>query len=254
MEENERRYEILEGVKVPDFKTLKEASSDFAESGVEDVEIKPSVHTFDAVAESTADRVNPAEIEKLVALGSEVAESEERASAESKRKMAEIMQRAVTQSASIDDLKKSAIQHANEEKLAEIERREKEEEARIAEEEEKKRVREERRALQRKQLEDAKARAQEAAANKQEEIPEDEEEEEDIPVAEETAADEAPEVEEAPVAEDEAPEDAAPVPSAPAPVEAVVPDVDIDSTGVISSDEETFDDFGEFLDDNKDDN
>jgi len=246
MEENERKYEILEGVKVPDFKTLKEASSDFAESGVEDVEITNNVRTYDAVAASTADRVNPAEIEKLVALGSEVAENEERASAESKRKMAEIMQRAVTQSASIDDLKKSAIQHANEEKLAEIERREKEEKARIAEEEEKKRVREERRALQRKQLEDARARAQEAAASEEDEVepeaePEAKADPEVEPAVEET-------VEEAVV---EAP--AAPTP-APAPVEEVVPDVDIDATGVISSDEETFEDFGEFLNDNKDDN
>ena len=239
MEENERKYEILEGVKVPDFKTLKEASSDFSESGVDDVEIRTDIHTYDAVATATADRVNPGEIEKLVALGSEVAENEEKASAESKRKMAEIMQRAVTQSASIDDLKKSAIQHANEEKLAEIERREKEEAARIAEEEEKKRVREERRALQRKQLEDARARAQEAAA------------------ANEEAASESEPVAEEPEAEPEAPVEAASAPEpapAPAPVQEVVPDIDIDATGVISSDEKTFEDFGEFLDDNKDDN
>ena len=239
MEENERKYEILEGVKVPDFKTLKEASSDFSESGVDDVEIRTDIRTYDAVAAATADRVNPGEIEKLVALGSEVAENEEKASAESKRKMAEIMQRAVTQSASIDDLKKSAIQHANEEKLAEIERREKEEAARIAEEEEKKRVREERRALQRKQLEDARARAQEAAA------------------ANEEAASESEPVAEEPEAEPEAPVEVASAPEpapAPAPVQEVVPDIDIDATGVISSDEKTFEDFGEFLNDDKDDN
>ena len=241
MEENERKYEILEGVKVPDFKTLKEASSDFAESGVDDVEIKTQIRTYDPVEAANKDRVNPGEIEKLVALGSEVAENEERASAESKRKMAEIMQRAVTQSASIDDLKKTAIKNANEEKLAEIERREKEEEARIAEEEEKKRVREERRALQRKQLEDARARAQEAAANKEKEV----EEADDSKAPVEAEAVEAP--------AEAAPAEAAPAP-VPAPVEEVVPDVDIDSTGVISSDEETFEDFGEFLNDDKDDN
>ena len=247
MEENERKYEILEGVKVPDFKTLKEASSDFAESGVDDVEIMTQIRTYDPVEAANQDRVNPGEIEKLVALGSEVAENEERASAESKRKMAEIMQRAVTQSASIDDLKKSAIKHANEEKLAEIERREKEEEARIAEEEEKKRVREERRALQRKQLEDARARAQEAAANNEKDVEEADDSKAPVEaeaVVEETAA-EAPAV--------EAPAEAAPAP-VPAPVEEVVPDVDIDSTGVISSDEETFEDFGEFLNDDKDEN
>ena len=247
MEENERKYEILEGVKVPDFKTLKEASSDFAESGVDDVEIKTQIRTYDPVETANQDRVNPGEIEKLVALGSEVAENEERASAESKRKMAEIMQRAVTQSASIDDLKKSAIKHANEEKLAEIERREKEEQARIAEEEEKKRVREERRALQRKQLEDARARAQEAAANNENKV--EEADDSKAPVDAEAAAEET--AAEAPVAE--APAEAAPAP-VPAPVEEVVPDVDIDSTGVISSDEETFEDFGEFLNDDKDEN
>ncbi len=236
MEENERKYEILEGVKVPDFKTLKEASSDFAESGVDDVEIKTQIRTYDPVEAANQDRVNPGEIEKLVALGSEVAENEERASAESKRKMAEIMQRAVTQSATIDDLKKTAIKNANEEKLAEIERREKEEQARIAEEEEKKRVREERRALQRKQLEDARARAQEAAANNEKEV--EEADDSKAPVEAEAV---------------EAPAEAAPAP-VPAPVEEVVPDVDIDSTGVISSDEETFEDFGEFLNDDKDEN
>ena len=250
MEDNERKYEILEGVKVPDFKALKEASSDFAESGVEEVEIKTNARAFDASSSASSGRVNPGEIEKLVALGSEVAESEERASAESKRKMAEIMQRAVTQSASIDDLKRSAIKQANEEKLAEIERREKEEKARIAEEEEKKRIREERRALQRKQLEDARARAQEAA-NAANEKNESVETETEIPSAEveDTSAEpvnEAPENNPEP-ANDEAT-------AAPAPVEAVVPDIDIDSTGVISSDEETFDDFGEFLDDNNDKN
>ena len=207
MEENERKYEILPGVKLPDMKTIREASSNFEESGVDDMTIDSFVNAASAVDAATPKRLTPDEIKMLQELGDEVAEKESRDAEESRKKMAEIMRSAVTQSASIDDLKQSAIQHASEEKLAEMEQRQKEEAERIAEEEEKQRVREERRALQRKQLEDARAKAAEAKA-------------------EESPAEEAP-------------------------ASAVEPEVDIDSTGVIQSDEATFEDFGEFLDDDK---
>ena len=207
MEENERKYEILPGVKLPDMKTIREASSNFEESGVDDMTIDSFVNAAAAVDAATTQRLTPDEIKRLQELGDEVAEKESRDAEESRKKMAEIMRSAVTQSASIDDLKQSAIQHAYEDKLAEMEQRQKEEAERIAEEEEKQRVREERRALQRKQLEDARAKAAEAKA-------------------EESPAEEAP-------------------------ASAVEPEVDIDSTGVIQSDEATFEDFGEFLDDDK---
>ena len=206
MDEIERKYEILPGVKLPDMQTIREASSNFEESGVDDMAIDSFVNAAAAVEAATPQRLTPEEIKRLQELGDEVAEKEAREAEESRKKMAEIMRSAVTQSASLDDLKQTAIQQASEEKLVEIEQRQKEEAERLAEEEEKQRIREERRALQRKQLEDARAKAAEAKAEAKVEAPSD------------TVAE---------------------------------PEVDIDSTGVIQSDEETFEDFGEFLDDDK---
>ena len=306
MAEDERKYEILPGVKLPDYKTLKEASSDFDESGVTDVEIRSMGYITDS--NGVPDRATLEEIKRLQELGDEVAEREERASEESRKKMEAIMKSAVTKSASLDDLKQTAIRQASSEKLAEIEKRNQEEEARLAEEAEKKRIREERRALQRKQLEDARARAAAASETAAEagaeagDIDSEEEAEAKIeasPVASAAeagaavgiAAVEADEdVIDAPVVEEvvEAGADAGviaeeeqeeqivvetdpaavtsevvvdltePVMAKPATTEpdiaepvVVEPEVDIDATGVISSVEETFEDFGEFLDDNK---
>lgn len=235
MEENERKYVILPGVQVPDMKTMKEASSDFSEPGVGEIEIQMP-RTFDTPKDEK--RLTPDEIKRLQSLGEEVAENEERIAEESKRKMEAIMRSAVTQSASMDDLRKSATQNASEEKLAEIEQRQKEEEAKLAEEAEKQKMREERRAMQKKQLEEAKARAEKRAEEAASE-PVSEPETTDAPEA-------VPETEQEPAPA----EDPAPAPEPVQPVAEAPVDTDIDSTGVISSDEETFEDFGEFLDDN----
>ena len=251
MEENERKYEILPGVKLPDMKELRAASSDFSDTGVSDVDIA----ALEKVTEATQvpERASLEDIKKLQELGDEVAETEARQAEESRKKMEAIMKSAVTQSASIEDLKKSAASQASEEKLAEIEKRQQEEAERLAQEEEKQRVREERRAMQRKQLEDAMAKKNESSV--EEAKPEETPAEESVVVEE--AKEEPKETEavaEAPVAEAPA-EEPAPAPApAPEPVEEDIaepeePAVDIDATGVIASDEQAFEDFGEFLDD-----
>ena len=214
MEENERKYQILPGVKLPDYKTLKEASSDFEISGLEDVNFKAPVTMSDSQA--TRENLSAEDVKRLMELGDEVADNEERQAEESKRKMQAILQNAVTQSATLDDLKKSAILQASDEKRAELEQREKEEAAKKAEEDEKKRMREERRAMQKANLDAVIAKKAEAAPA---ETPE------------------AAKAEEQPAEEEE-----------------IIPETDIDSTGVIVSDEQTFEDFGEFLDDGNNDN
>ena len=269
MAEDERKYEILPGVKLPDYKTLKEASSNFDDTGVEDINIRSVGYITDN--NGVPDRATLEEIKRLQELGDEVAESEQKANEESRKKMQAIMQTAVTKSASLDDLKQTAIRQASEEKLAEIEKRNQEEEARAAAEEEKKRMREERRAMQRKQLEDARARsaaAAEAAAEAEEGASADEGTEDDAAepieaaveavVAEgadlgiestENTVDEPVCLEGDVLVDDSIAEDH-PADTEVEPEPAVVePEVDIDATGVISTDEETFEDFGEFLDD-----
>jgi len=244
MDESERKYEILPGVKLPDFKTLKEASSDFSETGVEDIDIRNVLSTG---GRPELKRASLEEIQKLRELGDEVAEKEERDAEESRRRMQAIMNSAVTQSASIDDLRKTAASIASEEKLAEMEQRKREEDERQAQEDEKKRMREERRAMQRKQLEDAKAKKN--SANSADDIPK-----EELSVVEAEADTEEPDVSQDPVVAEEktveqAVEAEAEVVESPAPAEVIEPEIDIDSTGIISSDEEAFEDFGEFLDD-----
>ncbi len=285
MAEDERKYEILPGVKLPDYKTLKEASSNFDDTGVEDINIRSVGYITDE--KGVPDRATLEEIKRLQELGDEVAESEQRATEESRKKMQAIMQNAVTKSASLDDLKQTAIRQASGEKLAEIEKRNQEEEARIAAEEEKKRMREERRAMQRKQLEDARARsaaAAEAASVDEEGASTDAGTEDsavepitavvaegadlgivsaentadepvclegdvliDDSIAKDDPVDTTPDTEPDTLSgEVEESSDEAVVELKPAVVE---PEIDIDATGVISTDEETFEDFGEFLDD-----
>ena len=248
---SERKYDILPGVKLPDMKELKAASSDFTEGGVGEMEIDTKIIIEETNPET--ERATLEEIKRLQELGDEVAADEVRAAEESRKKMQAIMHSAVTKSASIDDLREAAAHQASEEKLAEMEKRKKEEEEQKAAEEEKQRVREERRAMQKKQLEDALAKkntaaAQEAAAQEeavQEDVKTEEPAAEEIPAEETTSAEE-------PKPEDPKPAETAdeePVLEAPS-----VPEIDIDATGVIVSDEQAFEDFGEFLDDgNKND-
>lgn len=195
----EKKYEILPGVELPDFKTIKEAASDFSISDVGDVEVREVTFEPDSIAASVTPSVSPEELAKLQSLGNKVAEDEARAQAESKKKMDEIKKKAVHASESISDLKSSNMGKVNDEKRKEIEESLAAEQQQKAEEDAKAKAREERRQLQLRLYEEAKERAakEKAAAaeaetkaeNKAEDKAEDKAENkaENMPAAEATA-------------------------------------------------------------------
>ena len=166
----EKKYEVLPGVELPDIKAINAAASDFSVSEVGDVDINTAAF---AVTESITDAVVPAvtaeELANLQSLGNKVAEEEARSQAESRKKMDAIMSKAVHASESISDLKSSNISKANEEKRKAIEESLKAEQDQKAEEEAKNKAREERRLLQQRLLEEAKERAAKEAEEASEE-------------------------------------------------------------------------------------
>lgn len=269
----EKKYEILPGVEIPDIKKIQEAASDFSISEVGDVEIKTV--TLQHVIEAATPGVSADELSNLQSLGVKVAEDEERSKAASRAKMDTIMNKAVQAPESIGDLKASHIAQLNDEKLKkQLEDEMKEAEAQKAEEDAKNKAREERRQLQHRLLEESKEKAakekeakekaaKEAAAKEEEEIkkaaeemaaklmqPVEEKKEEaakteDAPKAEapKEEADKKEEpsmVEEAPKAEEKKPEEAQ-KPAAP-------DEVPIEKKTVkVLSASETYDEFKEFL-------
>lgn len=155
----EKKYEILPGVELPDFKTIKEAASDFSISDVGDVEVHEVKIEPDSISASVTPSVSPEELAKLQSLGNKVAEDEARAQAESKKKMDEIKKKAVHASESISDLKSSNMGKVTDEKRKEIEESLAAEQQQKAEEDAKAKAREERRQLQLRLYEEAKERA-----------------------------------------------------------------------------------------------
>ena len=247
----EKKYEILPGVEIPDIKRIQEAASDFSISEVGDVEIKTV--TLQPVIKAAAPGVSAEELSNLQSLGDKVAEDEERSKAASRAKMDAIMNKAVQAPESIGDLKASHIAQLNDEKRKkQLEDEMKEAEAQKAEEDAKNKAREERRQLQQRLLEESKEKAakekeakekaaKEAAAKEEEEIKK---------AAEEMAAklmqpveekkEEPSKVEEAPKEEEKKPEEAQ-RPAAP-------DEVPIDKKTVkVLSASETYDEFKEFL-------
>ena len=188
----EKKYEILPGVELPDFKTIKEAASDFSISDVGDVEVREVTFEPDSIAASVTPSVSPEELAKLQSLGNKVAEDEARAQAESKKKMDEIKKKAVHASESISDLKSSNMGKVNDEKRKEIEESLAAEQQQKAEEDAKAKAREERRQLQLRLYEEAKERAaKEKAAAEAEDKAEAEVEDKSEDKAEKKPADEA---------------------------------------------------------------
>jgi len=261
----EKKYEILPGVEIPDIKKIQEAASDFSISEVGDVEIKTV--TLQPVIEAAAPGVSAEELSNLQSLGVKVAEDEERSKAESRAKMDAIMNKAVQAPESIGDLKASHIAQLNDEKLKKkLEDEMKEAEAQKAEEDAKNKAREERRQLQQRLLEESKEKAakeKEAAAKEEEEIkkaaeemaaklmqPVEEKKEEaakteeapkaEAPKAEADKKEEPSKVEEAPKAEEKKPEEAQ-KPAAPDEVPSEKKTVKVLSAS------ETYDEFKEFL-------
>lgn len=256
----EKKYEILPGVEIPDIKKIQEAASDFSISEVGDVEIKTV--TLQPVIEPIDPGVSAEELSNLHSLGVKVAEDEERSKAVSRAKMDAIMNKAVQAPESIGDLKASHIAQLNDEKRKkQLEDEMKEADAKKAEEDAKNKAREERRQLQQRLLEESKEKAakekeaqekahQEAAAKEEEEIKK---------AAEEMAAklmqpveekreevaktEDAPKAE-APKAEEKKPEEA----QKPAQRPAAPDEVPIEKkTAKILSASETYDEFKEFL-------
>lgn len=154
----ERKYEVLPGVELPDMKAINAAASDFTSSGVSDIQIKTPKPVF--TSEGTPDdTATAAELEALQSLGDQVAADEARAAAESRRRMDSILASAVKQPESIVDLL-----NYNKDKVSEEVIKQKQEELKKAEElkaaaEKKEREREERRQLQQRLLEEARERA-----------------------------------------------------------------------------------------------
>ena len=100
----ERKYEVLPGVKIPEYKEIVEAASDFSTPGVEDLAIKSQ---FRVLPDGTHDAATREELESMRQLGEEVAKEETKAQEEARKKMEKIKEKAVTQ-ISMSDLRKAA--------------------------------------------------------------------------------------------------------------------------------------------------
>lgn len=260
----EKKYEILPGVELPDMKTIQQAASDFSVSGVSDITINtPKLYT--SVSDGVTERATAEELAALQSLGDKVAADEARAAAESRRRMDAIMSSAVKAPESIVDLL-----NYNKDKVSEEVIRQKEEELRKAEELkqaeiEKERQREERRQMQQRLLEEARERAAamreaEKRGIKADESLLDKKSDDEAPAEPEISEFKKevsePVAPEAPAAEPvkEEPAKAEPVAETPTikpaevkPAEPKKPEEP--AKPAIASAEETFDDFSEFLDD-----
>ena len=160
----EKKYEILPGVEIPDIKKIQEAASDFSISEVGDVDIKNV--TYEPIESHVTPSVSPEELARLQALGVKVAEDEERSKAESKAKMEKIMKN-VSAPESIGNLKASHMAELDEAKRKQVEEQMKEANKQQAEEDAKTAAREERKILQQRILEESRAKAEAELAAKQ---------------------------------------------------------------------------------------
>ena len=233
---DEKKYEILPGVDIPDMKTIKDAASDYSASGVEDFAIK-NFGVAPAKPGVTAP-VSSEELTDLQNMGEKVAADEERAAAESRKRMDSIMHSAVKQPESLNHLRRENATKMNEEERKKMEAQIEEEEKAQAEIDAKNKAREDRRRLQQQLLEEARERAR--IDREQEKYLAEKKKEEEAKAAEEAAkADSEADVKEDNKEEKEAPkaEDAAEAKK---------------DTASIATDDETFDDFSEFLGGDKD--
>lgn len=245
---DERKYEVLPGVELPDIKTIKDAASDFSASGVNELQIKTPKPMFTAEG-IPADRATAAELAELQALGEEVAEHETRIAEESRKRMSEIMSTAVQAPESLADLINYNKDRMSEEALKEANEKIQQQEALKKAEEEREKAREERRQMQQRLLEEARERAASMREAEKRGIKADKSLLE-TPVVEEFKDDFKTEIDAEPEKKEAAPEavkPAAPVQS----VKATPSAPEEPSKPAIASDDETYDDFSEFFDDNK---
>lgn len=165
MGREEKKYEVLPGVAIPDLKTIISAASDFSNEGVETVNVRTTNSRVDRPRVEISVPTNE-DINKLQQLGNAVAEEEERSQEESRRRM-EAIKNSVVTAETMSGLRASAVERMTDEQKAEMERIAQEEAAKKAEEEAKIKAREERRLQQQKALEESlalKAAKEEEAA------------------------------------------------------------------------------------------
>ena len=245
---DERKYEVLPGVELPDMKTIKDAASDFSVSGVNELQIKTPKPMFTADG-VPADRATAAELAELQSLGEEVAENEKRIAEESRKRMSEIMSTAVQAPESLSDLINYNKDRMSEEALKEANEKIQQQEALKKAEAEREKAREERRIMQQRLLEEARERAASMREAEKRGIRADKSLLES-PVVEEMNDEVKTEIKTEPEKKEAAPEAAKPA----APVQSVkaTPSAPEEpSKPAIASDDETYDDFSEFFDDNK---
>ena len=245
---DERKYEVLPGVELPDMKTIMDAASDFSASGVNELQIKTPKPIYTPEGEP-ADRATAAELAALQSLGEEVAEHETRIAEESRKRMSAIMNSAVQAPESLADLINYNKDRMSEEALKEANEKIQQQEALKQAEAEREKAREERRQMQQRLLEEARERAASMREAEKRGIRADKSLLETPEVEEfKTPADSAEAVETVKKeAEPEASKPAAPVQS----VKATPSAPEEPSKPAIASDDETYDDFSEFFDDNK---
>ena len=173
MKRERKKYEVLPGVPTPDIKTILDAASDFTKTGVEGV----TVHSDRAANIENAHKIiQPASgpmVDELNSLGMQVSAAETEAQKESKRKMQAIMSHAVSAPETMDNLRETAAERLSEEEKEELARKVEEEKRAEAEEAAKQKARLERRNNQQKALEESLARkaqkkAEESAKSGQE--------------------------------------------------------------------------------------
>ena len=251
----ERKYEVLPGVELPDMKSINEAASDFSVSGVKDIQIKTPTPVF--TSEGTpADVATAAELAALQSLGDQVAADEARAAAESRKRMDQILSTAVQAPESIIDLLNYNKDKISEEVIKQKEEELKKEQELKKAEEERERAREERRQMQQRLLQEARDRAAMLREAEKRGIKPDEALTETAPKAEEPAKEAEKVVEAEPEKPVEKPVEKEPVKEPEkvverAPAKPLERKPEEPFKSAIASAEETFDDFTEFLDDNK---
>lgn len=101
-----KRYKFESSVKVPNIDEILEAASDFDSFGVSDLVINRKHEVV--VSEDGKLKAVPRGVEEIQALGDQVAEEAEREQEESKRKMREIMGKAVSTPQSVEALREVA--------------------------------------------------------------------------------------------------------------------------------------------------
>lgn len=247
----EKKYEVLPGVELPDIKSIQAAASDFNVSGVNDIQFAAPKPVYSEEA-APLPKASAAELAELQSLGEEVAENEARVAEESRRRMEAIKHNAVKAPESLSDLINYNREKMSEEALKAAEEKIRKEEELKKAIEDKEREREERRILQQRLLEEARERAaaKRAAEKSAAESGEPKSVEKKEAPVEAKPAEEPAKVQKPAAAEEPAKVEKPAVAKAPAAEPDIKSRMEPTKTSIASVDE-TFDDFSDFFDDSK---